>query len=406
MRAGKLRDYFIGAGAKRLSAVDSDPQRSNQHEIGTTAEMRREFLGETQKETFEVTFIWLGEEQDAISVFGKATHYDSRENQPHRAPEWRLYYPSNDVTEIMSEGDTLFLALHESRHLFFIVTPAGSSSEKQLAMLFGIEPSSHGFVSRGFFSGEPELDFAARFILDEIGVEFEDPDADKIDELIAEFDLEFPMTAKFSKKARLGLPEIDARDDPDMALVHWIALEESMFRRLEGKIVGERIRQGFTNADGPDVDSFMSYSLSVQNRRKSRMGHSLENHLKAVFDEFKLPYSHGALTERRKRPDFLFPSKETYLEAVSNGTANLLMLGAKSSCKDRWRQVLAEADKIPNKHLFTLESMMTEAQTEQMMNARLQLVVPKANHRNYTRDQQSWLWSLADFINEVQTRFP
>jgi hypothetical protein len=32
------------------------------------------------------------------------------------------------------------------------------------------------------------------------------------------------------------------------------------------------------------------------------------------------------------------------------------MLGAKTTCKDRWRQVLTEAIKIPHKHLFTLET--------------------------------------------------
>ncbi len=36
MRRGQLRDCFKGAGVKRLSAVDANPERSNQHEIGTT----------------------------------------------------------------------------------------------------------------------------------------------------------------------------------------------------------------------------------------------------------------------------------------------------------------------------------------------------------------------------------
>ena len=35
----------------------------------------------------------------------------------------------------------------------------------------------------------------------------------------------------------------------------------------------------------------------------------------------------------------------------------------KSTCKDRWRQVLSEADRIPNKHLFTLEAAISENQT-------------------------------------------
>ena len=42
------------------------------------------------------------------------------------------------------------------------------------------------------------------------------------------------------------------------------------------------------------------------------------------------------------------------------------MLGAKSTCKDRWRQVLAEDEKISRKHLLTLEPGISEPQTHQM----------------------------------------
>lgn len=44
MNKGLLSEYFEGVAVKRLSAVDADPKRSNQHEVGTTHEMRR-FLG-------------------------------------------------------------------------------------------------------------------------------------------------------------------------------------------------------------------------------------------------------------------------------------------------------------------------------------------------------------------------
>ncbi len=49
MRRGQLRDCFTGAGVKRLTAVDAEPGRSNQHEVGTTRDMRRQFLGEVQQ---------------------------------------------------------------------------------------------------------------------------------------------------------------------------------------------------------------------------------------------------------------------------------------------------------------------------------------------------------------------
>ena len=176
MRYGQLRDHFRGVGAKRLTAVDAEPNSSNQHEIGTTAAMRREFLGEGPKKTFPAVYIWLGRDQDGVTVHSWATYYDAREHQAHRAPEWRLYYPSNAVTETMNEGDALFLALDTGGSLYFIIAPARSTSEDQLSWLFGVEPQKR-FEVLGFRDEGPELDFAAHFILDELGIEFEEPDA-------------------------------------------------------------------------------------------------------------------------------------------------------------------------------------------------------------------------------------
>lgn len=405
MKRGQLRDYFTGAGVKRLSAVDAESDRSNQHEVGTTLDMRRQFLGENRHEKFRVVYVWLGEDQDGFTAEGIATHYDARQQQTHRSPEWRLYYPSNPVTEAMRERDTLFLAMTRDRLLYFIVAPEGSTSEQQLSWLFGLHPGGKSFVSREVVDSEPELDFAAHFILDEIGIEFEEPDADKLDTIIDKFGETFPKTAEFSDLARLTLPEIRAEDDPDLALVTWLGHEEALFRRLERRIVEKRLKNGFVDGNEEiDVDSFIRFSLSVQNRRKARMGYSLEHHLEAVFQAFCLQYVRGAVTEHNHKPDFLFPSIEAYRAARKNDPGQLAMLGAKSTCKDRWRQVLAEASKIPRKHLLTLEPGITETQTHQMATADLQLVVPIPIQDSYTDNQKAWLWSLADFVSEIRKR--
>ncbi len=404
MQRGQLSDYFEGVGVKRLSAVDAEPKTSNQHEVGTTKKMRDDFLGETHQEKFPAIYIWLGGDQEGFTEESWATHYDARIKKEDRAAEWRLYYPSNPVTEAMRAGDTLFLAKDQGGVLWFIVAPEGSTSEQQLFWLFGLRPEGKSFVSREFSDAEPELDFAARFILDEIGVEFEEPDADKLDSIIEKFGTTFPKTAEFSDLARLTLPEVRAEDDPDAALIAWLDHEEALFRRLERKVVSSRIEAGFVDDTGTDVDGFISFSLSVQNRRKSRMGHSLENHLAAVLRAHNIRHIRGAVTEHKHKPDFLFPDLETYQAAPAEGDARLTMLGAKSTCKDRWRQVLAEAEKISRKHLLTLEPGISEPQTDQMEASSLQLVVPSPVHGSYTDAQRGWLWSVGDFIGEVRAR--
>lgn len=404
IKRGHLSDYFEGVGVKRLSVVDAEPKRSNQHEIGTTRAMREQFLGESKRQ-FPVTYIWLGMEQDGFTAEGTATHYDTRENQPHRGPEWRLYYLSNAVTEAMSPDDTLFLAKTRHGLLYFIVAEAGSTSEKQLFWLFGLEPGSgtgsEKFVSREIPADEPALDFAARFILDELGIEFEEPDVDRLDTIIERFGMVFPKTSEFSHLARLTMPAVNALDDPDSALLTWLDHEEAMFRRLERRIVAERLAKGFSSDGRVDVDGFLSFSLSVQNRRKARMGHSLENHLAAVFRAFELRFSKGAITEAGNKPDFLFPDVETY-RAAESGAPELLMLAAKSTCKDRWRQILPEAMKIPRKHLITLEPGISTTQTSQMQAANVQLIIPSAVQDTYAEAQKCGLWCLDDFVREVR----
>ena len=333
MKRGQLRDLFAGVGVKRLTSVDADPEKSHQHEVGTTRDMRERFLGGAGREEFAVSYVWMGLDQDGFSVPGKATHYDARAGKPNRRPEWRLYYRRNPVTDAMRKGDTLFLAMDRSRHLYFIVAPQGSTSERQLSWLFDISPSGNTFVASDL--ADRELDYAAQFILGELGIEPEDRDADRLDSIIEPYGRTFPTTAEFSRRARETLPGVAAEDDPDAALVAWIEHEEALFRRLERRIVAERIEQGFVTGEGTDVDAFIAFSLSVQNRRKARMGHSLENHLEAVFRALRVRYVRGAVTENNQRPDFLFPSVEAYRRAPATGAPCLAMLGAKSTCKDR-----------------------------------------------------------------------
>jgi hypothetical protein len=80
------------------------------------------------------------------------------------------------------------------------------------------------------------------------------------------------------------------------------------------------------------------------------------------------------------------------------------MLGAKSTLKDRWRQVLAEAQRISEKHLLTLEPGISKNQTEQMKGERLQLVVPKTLHVTFQPEQRNELLNLSDFIDLIRAR--
>jgi hypothetical protein len=85
-------------------------------------------------------------------------------------------------------------------------------------------------------------------------------------------------------------------------------------------------------------------------------------------------------------------------------SCKISLYGVKSTCKDRWRQVLSEADRIDRKHLLTLEPAISLNQTDEMRSKFLQLVIPKQLHVTYLPTQKEWLLSISDFVTLVSKR--
>ena len=299
MKKGFLSEYFEGVVAKRLSGVESNPSQSNQHEFNGVRALKN-LLGEERLTDCITRFVWLGEENEGLSEDSLVTWYDSRENHPRRS-EYRLYFRSNPVMELASEGDLLLVARRPAGEIMIIVVAAGSTVENQLLWLFGVPIQiGAGFEYSEFDDGKDiEVDFAVRYILDELGIDIEEPEADKLDALLEIFGGVFPKTAVFSAFARKTLPGITPQDDPDAALLAWINHEEKLFRRLERHIVADRLRHGFTDDEGADVEGFIKFSLSVQNRRKSRMGYAFENHLEEVLRACDIRYDCEVVTENK-----------------------------------------------------------------------------------------------------------
>lgn len=402
MKKGYLSQYFESVAAKRLSAVEADPVKSNQHEFNGTRELQQVLGPCGEKKQFPTLFLWFGNENEGVSSEGSVTWYDARLRHATRS-ECRLYFPTTDVSVMAREGDMMFIAKRTDESVMIIITANGSTIENQLFWLFGLDhPSGTGFeYSPIEEKSDIEVDFAVRFILDELGIEAEEPEADKLDTLLEPFNGILPTTAQFSEFSRNTLKGIDPRDDPDAVLMAWMDQEEKLFRRMERHIVAKRIEAGFISDGSTDVDGFISFSLQVQNRRKSRAGFALENHLEAVFSAYELHYSRGAVTENKSKPDFLFPGVKEY-HTADFPTELLTMLGAKTTCKDRWRQVIAEADRIKHKHLLTLEPGISLNQTNEMQAFNLQLVLPSAIHQSYLEDQRRWLINLSQFISVVR----
>jgi hypothetical protein len=408
MKKGYLSEYFEGVAAKRLSAVEADETRSNQHEYNATKNMLA-FIGRPTEPThITARFLYLNDDDpEPIVEDAFLTLYDSRKDQPHRSAEYRFYFPTTTVSLNAAEGDLLVIAKRRDGGLLVVIAENGSSVSRQIEWLFGFTDLAHpGFSVKSELETEQDrIEFASRFILENIGVVVETSSETYLDAILEKFKGNFPTTREFSAYARSTLKDLNPQEDQDLVLMAWMEREEILFRTLERYLIADRLSKGFGGdvEMGVDVDGFLSFSLSVQNRRKSRVGLALENHLELLFVGCGIQYTRTAATENKAKPDFIFPSIAAYHNPAFDAL-RLTMLGVKSTCKDRWRQVLAEADRIDHKHLLTLETSISVPQTDEMQAKNLQLVLPRGLHETYTPKQQEWLMDISSFTALVRER--
>ncbi len=402
MKKGFLSEYFRSVASKRLSTVEIEPNASNQHEFNGVAGLKK-ILG-TEKQYIKATFFYFEDDmEENIREEGDLTWYDSRKNHPKRS-EFRLYFQETEVSRLAAPNDLFIMAIKNDGKAFIIIARQNSTAEHQLAWLFNLpehsgksfavqEESDNDSIKTGIFS---------QHLLEQLGIVLPSTEESCLEEMLCKFNGKFPSTLEFSAFAREKVGDFDAYDNrADDVLSTWMQKEESLFRTLERHLVGKRIDEGFSG--DTRVDTFISFSLSVQNRRKSRAGNALENHLSFLFERLNIKFSRTPQTEGHSKPDFLFPGIEEYQNPLFPARS-LTMLGVKTTCKDRWRQILAEADRIEEKHLFTLQSGISQNQTDEMGAHKVQLVIPRQIHSSFSVGQQCQLMTLDDFVGLVRER--
>lgn len=228
-----------------------------------------------------------------------------------------------------------------------------------------------------------------------------DQRADTENDLMPALNGSFPSTKELSYLAQTAYIKrfsnwSNAALDPDSTILDLIGTEYTLFKRVENQLYQKHISSPIAS-----VEELVSIANEILNRRKSRAGKSLENHLEKIFELNKLQYSAQQKTEGNKKPDFIMPGIEEYRD-LNFDFRGLTFLGVKTTCKDRWRQVLNEADRIPNKHLFTLQPGISSSQIKEMTDEKLTLVIPKQNFSHFDIRDHPKLMSLESFITNVK----
>lgn len=226
---------------------------------------------------------------------------------------------------------------------------------------------------------------------------------DELQKYTASVSDEFPSVKDMSDTARCIYEKIYDHSEnitmkPDAKLLSWIDTEYALFSQIENNLHGTQVSRGFSS-----MDDFLETAKSIMNRRKSRAGKALENHLEALFRGNELAFETQIITEEKKRPDFIFPSAAAY-HSVAFPSSKLIMLAAKTTCKDRWRQILNEADRIDKKYLCTLQQGISSDQLHEMETNKVVLVVPKSYITAYPPEYRDKIMDIKTFIAYVKEK--
>ena len=221
---------------------------------------------------------------------------------------------------------------------------------------------------------------------------------------IQKVNADFPQTIELANTARscylssFKVTEEKIRSNPDKEIIKWIETEYQLFKVFENDRYKKIIQNKFES-----VEDLVKTANTILNRRKSRAGRSLEHHLEEIFKVFSLNFDSQVITENNKKPDFLFPSLDAYKNSKFE-TDKLTFLASKTTCKDRWRQVLNEADRIKLKHLFTLQQGVSMNQLNEMKKYGVKLVVPKSNLESFPKEGRAEILTLKLFVKEVMAK--
>lgn len=306
------------------------------------------------------------------------------------------YYSSKNELRITKFGRSFPFLNPEQTGALFVFTR--QSADQYSAFFLETEDDIEQFLS-AFGIGPTETNH----MIDTSAVLPETQERIAIQEFIDTLTVDFPLSDVMSAAARDIQNRVYnhleyIRTNPDRKIIEWTNTEYALFRAIEHALYGDKISHGFTS-----VDEFITMANMVLNRRKSRAGKSLEHHLSAIFDGNNIQYTAQSVTEGNKKPDFLFPSQAAYHNATFP-TDKLISLAAKTTCKDRWRQVINEADRLRGlpKYLCTLQQGISPAQMDEMQAEDVILVVPRPYIASYPADRRDRIWTVTKFVDYVR----
>lgn len=433
MRWGTIDSEYVGFGWKRLSSHEIDPKVSNGHEFQGVKALG-ELLGYQPLDKVPTCYYLIGDDPDGNPVVDEyicstASWYDSRVRDETRSAEWRLYYPA-DAGRIQvkcDEGDLMVVGQRKDGTLSVLLVEANTCAEASIINLLGIGrvPERGRGNTRVIDATGRDIGLSASETLEHLSLSmasfegarppFPAPEPRiegdiEVEEIAARMITQWPQNLGSCQDvstlviSRCGYDANLVADEPDAALMRWLEAAEASYRLWESYHLSEflkPLRYDEKVSDELLADTVSTRWMSLRQGRVSRAGRMMELFLVEIFKAAKLKFAWGEKIEGGKLPDFLFPGVREYRDE-SFPANRLRILGSKTSFKDRWRQILAEADRVRVKHGVTRDDSITRSIFAQMQAESFVVVMPEPIKSTYPEPPRN-LISLADFINETRT---
>lgn len=148
----------------------------------------------------------------------------------------------------------------------------------------------------------------------------------------------------------------------------------------------------------PAIDALM---LSASQQRKSRAGYSYEHHIETMLEGGGIPFEKQVIIEAKKRPDFILPSL-AFIDSGRPGSETGLILSAKTTLRERWKQVEREKGGRAL-YLTTVDENIAGNAIDDMAAIGIFLVIPeslrKAKETEY--DGHKNVLSFRQFCDDV-----
>jgi EcoRII C terminal len=389
---------------KRLSAVETDPARSHQHEFHA-GRLRGELELPDERLSGTLSALIFGADGESPAFDESAfTLYDARQENPDRAAEWRLFYASRLIPEAAEEGDLLILYRY-GEDLRALVVRAGTRVERDLLEALSLGDAAlrtqFAYLDVPTPDEREAREVAGQLTLPEATQTlYEVTDHALFHRAIGEGRL--PSTAEMADAAASIAFDRGSRvADPDAYLFAALAAESDLYFAIEDGV--QQVRLTKLLSEGPGLTDIIDFSMSIQQSRRSRRGQSLQNHFATILVAEGIPFTAQCTTEGGETPDFVVPGCRQYHDPEYPDDG-LRMVACKSTAKERWRQVLHEAERVPDKYLLTVDPGLTGSTIEAMLHAGVVPFLPQAviDTAYKGHDASDSLASVANLIERLQ----